>query len=148
MSFTIEEEYYVPPDVLFNAFTDAYTLTRLSRGSPAETVSKMENAKDAKVGGKFSLFAGSVYGEFMEIEKPQKIIQKWRFTDWCDGDYSTVTLEFRSVKENHTLLKLTQESIPTKNKFDEGGVLERCRNGWTENLLHNIEVILGYPKKK
>ncbi|CAG9479274.1 unnamed protein product [Plasmodium vivax] len=140
MSFTIEEEYYVPPEVLFNAFTDAYTLTRLSRGSPAET--------DAKVGGKFSLFAGSVYGEFVEIEKPKKIFQKWRFRDWCEDDYSTVTLEFRAVKENHTLLKLTQESIPSKNKFDEGGVLERCRNGWTENLLHNIEVILGYPKKK
>ncbi|CAA9987982.1 activator of Hsp90 ATPase, putative [Plasmodium knowlesi strain H] len=140
MSFTIEEEYYVPPEVLFNAFTDAYTLTRLSRGSPAQT--------DAKVGGSFSLFAGSVYGEFMEIEKPHKIIQKWKFRDWCDKDYSKVTLEFRKVKENHTLLKLTQENIPTKNKFDEGGVLERCRNGWTENLLHNIEVILGYPKKK
>ncbi|GAW80735.1 activator of Hsp90 ATPase [Plasmodium gonderi] len=140
MSFSIEQEYYVPPEVLFNAFTDSYTLTRLSRGSPAET--------EPKVGGKFSLFDGSIYGEFVQIEKPQKIVQKWKFRDWCDEDYSKVTLEFMSIKENHTLLKVTQENIPITNKYNEGGVLERCRNGWTENFLHNIEVILGYPKKK
>ncbi|KOB59327.1 hypothetical protein PFHG_01084 [Plasmodium falciparum HB3] len=140
MSFEITEEYYVPPEVLFNAFTDAYTLTRLSRGSLAEV--------DLKVGGKFSLFSGSILGEFTEITKPHKIVEKWEFRDWNECDYSTVTVEFISVKENHTKLKLTHNNIPASNKYNEGGVLERCKNGWTQNFLHNIEVILGYPKKK
>ncbi|KAI4838999.1 activator of Hsp90 ATPase [Plasmodium brasilianum] len=140
MSFEIEQEYYVPPDVLFNTFTDAHTLTRLSRGSLAEA--------DLRVGGKFSLFSGSIYGEYVEIEKPQKLVQKWKFRDWRDADYSQVSFEFIKVQENHTLLKLKHENIPLTNKFNEGGVIERCKNGWTENILHNIEIILGYPKKK
>ncbi|SCP04302.1 activator of Hsp90 ATPase, putative [Plasmodium ovale] len=140
MSFQIEQEYYVPPEDLFSAFTDAHTLTRLSRGSLAES--------DPKVGGKFTLFGGSICGEYILIDKPQKIVQKWKFRDWKETDYSTVTLEFKSIKENHTLLKLKHENIPLTNKYSEGGVLERCKNGWSEIFLHNIEIILGYPKKK
>ncbi|VTZ67202.1 activator of Hsp90 ATPase, putative [Plasmodium chabaudi chabaudi] len=140
MSFEIQEEYYVPPEVLFNAFSDAYTLTRLSRGSLAEV--------DLKVGGKFTLFSGSISGEFVEIDKPNKIIQKWRFKDWNDSDYSKVTLEFVFIKENHTMLKLKHEHIPQTNRYNEGGILERCKSGWMENYLRNIEMVLGYPKKK
>ncbi|SCM01392.1 activator of Hsp90 ATPase, putative [Plasmodium chabaudi adami] len=140
MSFEIQEEYYVPPEVLFNAFSDAYTLTRLSRGSLAEV--------DLKVGGKFTLFSGSISGEFVEIDKPNKIIQKWRFKDWNDSDYSKVTLEFVFIKENHTMLKLKHENIPQTNRYNEGGILERCKSGWMENYLRNIEMVLGYPKKK
>ncbi|CRG95312.1 activator of Hsp90 ATPase, putative [Plasmodium gallinaceum] len=140
MNFEIQEEYYVPSEVLFNIFVDPSTLTRLSRGSLAEV--------ELKVGGKFTLFSGSIYGEFVEIQKPQKIVQKWKFCDWKDSDYSIVTLEFINIKENHTLLKLKHENIPLTNKYNEGGVLERCKYGWTENFLRNIEIILGYPKKK
>ncbi|SBS93392.1 activator of Hsp90 ATPase, putative [Plasmodium malariae] len=131
MSFEIEQEYYVPPDVLFNTFTDAHTLTRLSRGSLAEALIILSHSSalpnfsachlsDLRVGGKFSLFSGSIYGEYVEIEKPQKLVQKWKFRDWRDADYSQVSFEFIKVQENHTLLKLKHENIPLTNKFNEG----------------------------
>lgn len=42
------------------------------------------------VGGKFSVFGGSVTGEFVEIDSPVKLVQKWRFSSWEDGIFSTV----------------------------------------------------------
>ncbi|ETW32414.1 hypothetical protein PFFCH_00152 [Plasmodium falciparum FCH/4] len=75
--------------------------------------------RDLKVGGKFSLFSGSILGEFTEITKPHKIVEKWKFRDWNECDYSTVTVEFISVKENHTKLKLTHNNIPASNKYNE-----------------------------
>ncbi|VWU50407.1 activator of Hsp90 ATPase, putative [Hepatocystis sp. ex Piliocolobus tephrosceles] len=140
MSFELEQEFYVPPVILFNAFTDAQVLTRLSRGALAEV--------ELKVGGDFSMFSKSIYGKFIKIDNPNEIIQTWKFCDWNENDYSQVTINFIPIKENHTLIKLKHENIPLKNKYNEGGVLERCKHGWTENIFRSIELVLGYPKKK
>lgn len=49
------------------------------------------NARISKeVGGQFSLFDGSITGVHEELQEGKLIVQKWRFSSWPDGIYSTV----------------------------------------------------------
>ena len=45
---------------------------------------------EARPGGKFSWFGGSVQGEFEELEADKKIVMKWRFNTWADDCFSKV----------------------------------------------------------
>ena len=45
---------------------------------------------EARPGGKFSWFNGSVLGEFVELDRDRKIEMKWRFSTWKEGTYSKV----------------------------------------------------------
>jgi len=86
-------------------------------------------------GGKFSLFGGAVTGENVEIDMPKKLVQKWRFSSWPEGHYSTVTLEFEE-KNGKTIVKLTQVDIPEEDK-------ERAETGWKDNFFKRIKGIFG-----
>lgn len=46
---------------------------------------------EARPGGKFSWFGGSVQGEFEELEADKKIVMKWRFNTWADDCFSKVS---------------------------------------------------------
>ncbi len=45
---------------------------------------------EARPGGKFSWFNGSVVGEFVEMEKDKQLVMQWRFSTWKEGDFSKV----------------------------------------------------------
>jgi activator of HSP90 ATPase len=45
---------------------------------------------DPRVGGAFSLYGGSVTGTYRELEKPRRLVQEWRFSNWVDGMVSKV----------------------------------------------------------
>lgn len=47
---------------------------------------------DAVKGGKFELFGGNIIGTFEELVPYEKIVQLWRYKQWPEGHYSTVTL--------------------------------------------------------
>lgn len=47
---------------------------------------------DPVKGGKFQLFGGNIIGTFEELVPPKKIVQRWRYKQWPEGHYSTVTL--------------------------------------------------------
>ena len=53
------------------------------------TQSKAIISKD--VGGQFSIFDGAVTGVNMKLEEDKLIVQKWRFQNWPDEHYSTVS---------------------------------------------------------
>lgn len=44
-------------------------------------------------GGKFQLFGGNITGVFEELVPGKKIVQRWRYKQWPEGHYSTVTLD-------------------------------------------------------
>jgi len=91
---------------------------------------------DAKVGGKFALFGGAVVGEFTELVPGSKLVQKWRFSSWSEGHYSTVVMDFEE-KNGKTVFKLTQTNIPEQDK-------ERTEGGWRDNFLRRIKGVFGY----
>ncbi|KAL9652053.1 hypothetical protein ABK040_000394 [Willaertia magna] len=97
---------------------------------------------EKKVGGKFSLFNGKVYGEIIEFIPNSKIVQKWRFDDWVENIYSNVTLEFEDKGSGETIVKLTQIDVPFKDK-NGYYVKEKVQAGWEDNFFRRIKTMLG-----
>merc|ERR1719461_1748863 len=73
---------------------------------------------DLKVGGKFSIFGGSVVGEFTELKPNAKICQKWRFNDWEEGVYSEVEITLTAVDCDTCKVELRQTGIPEDDKYN------------------------------
>jgi len=87
-------------------------------------------------GGKSILFGGNVQTENVELIPGKKIIQKWRFKEWPQDYYSTLTLDFET-KDNKTVLNLTQEGVPESDR-------DRTEQGWNANYFTRIKGIFGY----
>lgn len=43
-------------------------------------------------GGKFELFGGNIIGKFDELVPGKKIVKKWRYKQWPEGHFSSVTI--------------------------------------------------------
>ncbi|XP_076227076.1 activator of 90 kDa heat shock protein ATPase homolog 1 isoform X2 [Nomia melanderi] len=67
---------------------------------------------EPKKAGKFELFGGNIYGDFVEVT-PTKIVQRWRCKQWPDGHFSDVTITI-SEKNDHTEVNLTQTGVPLR----------------------------------
>lgn len=122
-----------PPHVLYETFLD----TNRIRGATASDAS-MSSA----VGGKFSMFSGSVEGEnvsltpFDEAAGKATIVWKWRFSTWQPGHFSTVTLAFSKRDDGSTELDLSQVGVPEDER-------ERTEKGWKGLLLDRLKAMLG-----
>ncbi len=97
-------------DEIFEALTDPEVIEEWS-GNYAEM--------DARPGGKFSFWEGSIYGVNKEISK-NKIVQSWYDESWETPSKVTITMEDGG---DVTLLKIVHINIPD-------GSLESTREGW------------------
>jgi activator of HSP90 ATPase len=77
-----------------------------------------------KAGGKFVIYGGDIEGKNLELDPDQKIVQTWRFNDWPEGHFSTVTFVFTPI-EKGTRLTFTQTDVPD-DKYEE------IKQGWTD----------------
>lgn len=68
---------------LYDALTRIELVTAFTRSEV-----KMEPI----VGGKFELFGGNIEGRFYELVPAKKIVKQWRYKQWPDRHYSTVTI--------------------------------------------------------
>ncbi len=68
-----------------------------------------------KVGGKFSIFDGGLYGCNLEIVRDKKISQAWacKMQGWPANHFSTAIFTFIKVK-NGTKLTLVQTGVPAE----------------------------------
>lgn len=66
-----------------------------------------------KVGGKFSVWEGSINGKNLELVPDKKIVQEWRSEEegWPKGHYSKATFLLKESK-GETILKFTQAKVP------------------------------------
>merc|ERR1719230_1023385 len=121
------------PTVLYDTLLD----TERMRGA---TASDCSMSKD--VGGKFTMFSGSVEGEnlalvpFTEESGLATIKWKWRFNTWQPGKHSTVTIVLNVKDDKSTELVLTQTGVPE----DE---TERTEKGFKNLLLDRLKAMLG-----
>jgi len=122
-----------PPHVLYETFLD----TNRIRGATASDASM-----STEVGGKFSMFSGSVEGENVRLAPFDAstglatIEWKWRFNTWQPGHFSTVTLEFSRKDDGSTELELRQVGVPEEER-------ERTEQGWKGLLLDRLKAMLG-----
>ena len=132
-SLTIKYNFGPPPHILYETMLD----TNRIRGATASDASMSQ-----EVGGKFSMFSGSVEGEnvsltpFSEAEGKATIVWKWRFATWQPNHFSTVTLTFTKKDDGSTELELKQEGVPEEER-------ERTEQGWKGLLLDRLKAMLG-----
>jgi len=88
---------------------------------------------EPKVGGKISLFSGSIQGEFLELTPPKRIRQKWRMTSWPNDCSSEVTIDLVEEKGG-VKLKLSQKGVPVEE-------VEKTEKGWTDHYLRGLKLM-------
>lgn len=91
---------------------------------------------EARKGGLFSLLDGLISGEYLELEKPNKIVKSWREKSWPDAHYSTVTIQLNQ-EEDCAKLVLLQTDVPE-------AVAERTKLGWKTHIFERIKTVFGY----
>jgi len=126
-SFTMKEKFLCSPDDLYSTILEPNRV-RAYAGSDADIA--------PEAGKKFSLFGGNVKGENVELERPNKIVQKWRFSSWPEGHYSNVVMTIEN-KSGKTLLTLVQSGVPDEDK-------ERTEGGWKDNYFRRIKGVFGF----
>eukprot|EP00897_Mesotaenium_endlicherianum_P010944 jgi/Mesen1/9879/ME000070S09160 len=95
-------------------------------------------------GGTFSLFDGAVTGVTQKLVPNSLIVQKWRFSNWEDGHYSTVCITIDEPEEGTTVVKLSQTNVPDEDRFGNATVVENTKRGWEDLIFHRIKAVFGF----
>ena len=107
------EHIPAPPAHVYDALTVAEIHARFT-GEPATS--------DARVGSKMTAGEDFIEGEYLELERPSRIVQTWRTSSWSDG-YEASRLEFQiEPADGGTRLTMIQTLVPSDmaSDFDPG----------------------------
>ncbi len=127
---TDNEEFRTTSEELYQTFVDPARIAAFTRSPP-------KVFEGAKAGGKFELFGGNVSGEYVDLQKPTKIIQKWRLNQWPAGHYSTLKIEFDQNDVDHvTVMRVTWDGVPV-------GQEEVTKRNWLEYYVKSIKQTFG-----
>lgn len=50
-----------------------------------EAFTRSKATVEAYRGGQYCILNGQITGEFSELDRPTRIVQKWRLKDWPEG---------------------------------------------------------------
>ena len=128
---TDESEYRTTAEELYTTFTDPQRITAFTRSAPLVF-------DGAKPGGRVELFGGNVSGEYAELEKPTKIVQKWRLAQWPAGHYSTLKIQFRQNDVDAvTVMRVDWDGVPV-------GQEDVTKRNWGEYYVRSIKTTFGF----
>lgn len=88
---------------------------------------------DAKVGTKFELWDGGIFGKNVEVEENAKLVQEWQEKAWSTP--SKVTFTLHSDDGTTTILDLLHEGIPDTE-------VDKINQGWKDYYLGAIKKYL------
>lgn len=131
--------YFVPCHVLYKAFLDSRDLSRIALSN---------SVVNPTVGGEFSMYNGGVTGSIVELVPDEKIVQKWRFSQWAPGCYSTLELTFIRKGDSRTELRVHQTGIPERDHHDNPDQEVLVINGWNDKFFMTLEKVLGFPRDR
>lgn len=125
------DEFRTTAEQLYQTFTDPQRLAAFTRAPPRV----FEGAKE---GGKFSIFDGNVSGEFVTLEAPKKIVQKWRLAQWPEGHSSTQEIFFdQNDLDQVTNMRVTWTGVPV-------GQEEVVQRNWEGYYVRSIKQTFGF----
>lgn len=128
---TATDEFRTTAEETFLTFTDPQRIAAFTRGEP-------RLFEGAKPGGKFAIFDGNVSGEFVTLEPPKKIIQKWRLAQWPDGHMSSQEIVFdQNNIDKVTSVRVTWSGVPV-------GQEEVVKRNWEGYYIRSIKQTFGY----
>ena len=115
---------------MFQTFTDPQRLAAFTRAPP-------RLFEGAQPGGKFAIFDGNVTGEFVTLEAPKKIIQKWRLKQWPEGHTSSQEIVFdQNDVDRVTNMRVTWTGVPV-------GQEEVVQRNWEGYYVRSIKQTFG-----
>jgi len=123
----LKEEFFTSADELFATLTQDMRLCAFMHS---------QCTSNPVVGGEFSVMNGTIHGSYVELVPNEKIVQKWRFKEWPEGVFSTVTMKL-DQKSDNTVLRLTQSGIPD---YDTA----RTEQGWKRFFWGPMKRTFGY----
>lgn len=128
---TANDEFRTTAEEMFQTFTDPQRLAAFTRAPPRVF-------EGAKVGAKFSIFDGNVSGEFVTLDAPNKIIQKWRLAQWPEGHVSTQEIFFdQNDVDRVTNMRVTWTGVPV-------GQEDVVRRNWEGYYVRSIKQTFGF----
>ncbi len=107
------EDFAAPPEAVWDALIVAELHAEFTGHSATS---------DARVGGKMTAGGDYIEGEYLELDRPDRIVQTWRTSDWPDGyDYSRLEFRLESIQHG-TRLTMRHTIVPESMiaEFDEG----------------------------
>lgn len=130
-SLTSNEEFRTTALELYKTFTDPNRIAAFTRAPP-------KLFEGAHKGGKFELFGSNVSGEYLSLEEPTKIVQRWRLGQWVEGHYSTLTIGFdQNDTDSVTVMRVQWDGVPV-------GQEEVTRRNWGEYYVRSIKTTFGF----
>jgi activator of HSP90 ATPase len=128
---TDSTEFRTTAAELYQTFVDPQRIAAFTRSAPL----KFEGAKP---GGKFELFGGNVSGEYVELEEPTKVVQKWRLAQWPQGHFSTLNIKFEQNNvDSVTIMRVDWEGVPI-------GQEDVTKRNWGEYYVRSIKTTFGF----
>ena len=116
---TASDEFRTTAGELYNTFTDPQRIT-------------------AFTGGKFAIFDGNVTGEFVTLNEPKQIVQKWRLAQWPEGHFSTQEINFdQNDIDGVTQLRVSWSGVPV-------GQEDVTKQNWDMYYVRSIKQTFGY----
>ncbi|KAL3457580.1 activator of Hsp90 ATPase [Aspergillus heterothallicus] len=127
---TASDEFRTTAEELFQTFTDPQRIAAFTRGPPRQF-------DGAQVGGKFSIFDGNVTGEFVKLESPKLLVQKWRLAQWPADHFSTLEIGFdQNDLDGVTQMRVTWTGVPV-------GQEDVTKQNWELYYVRSIKQTFG-----
>jgi len=127
---TATDEFRTTAEELFKTFTDPQRLAAFTRAAPKQF-------DGAKVGGKFAIFDGNVLGEFVKLDEPKKLVQKWRLAQWPEGHYSLQEINFdQNDVDQVTNMRVSWTGVPV-------GQEDVVQRNWEGYYVRSIKQTFG-----
>lgn len=127
---TANDEFRTTAEEMFQTFTDPQRLAAFTRAPP-------KVFEGAEPGAKFAIFDGNVSGEFVTLDKPTKIVQKWRLAQWPEGHTSNQEIIFDQNEIDHvTNMRVTWTGVPV-------GQEEVVQRNWEGYYVRAIKQTFG-----
>lgn len=115
---------------LYQTFTDPQRIAAFTRAPP--------KFAGAKPGAAFELFGGNVSGEYVELQEPTHIVQKWRLAQWPAGHYSTLSIWFdQNDIDAVTVMRVEWKGVPV-------GQEEPTKTNWDQYYIRSIKQTFGF----
>ncbi|PGH08484.1 hypothetical protein AJ79_05973 [Helicocarpus griseus UAMH5409] len=128
---TATDEFRTTAEELYTTFTDPQRIAAFTRAPPRQF-------DGAKVGGKFSIFDGNVEGEYVKLDEPKQIVQKWRLAQWPQGHHSTLEINFdQNNVDQVTNMRVEWKGVPV-------GQEDVVRRNWEGYYVRSIKQTFGY----
>ncbi|PKY02586.1 hypothetical protein P168DRAFT_283352 [Aspergillus campestris IBT 28561] len=128
---TASDEMRTTAEELYITFTDPQRIAAFTRGPPRQF-------EGAHVGGKFSIFDGNVVGEYVKLDKPSLVVQKWRLAQWPEGHFSTQEIHFdQNDVDGVTQMRVTWSGVPV-------GQEDVTKQNWDMYYVRSLKQTFGY----